>query len=243
MTVPSDEHGNRPDAWSRAIMRRALKASLGTLDHNTGAPYASLVIVGSDTGGAPVTLLSTLANHTKNLSKDPRVSLLFDETGGEGELLEGARVSVSGIMEKTDNPDIRARFLNRHPSAAEYADFNDFDFYTLNVEGAHFVGGFGLINDISAQDLKTGISDASALLEAEKNIVEHMNEDHAGAVRLFATKLLGAPDGEWRFVSCDPEGCDLVLEETGLRLAFPQRVTTADEVREALVELTARARK
>ncbi len=224
-------------------MRRALKASLATIDHETGSPYASLVIVAADAGGAPVMLLSTLANHTKNLGKDPRACLLFDETGGDGELLEGARLSVSGIMEKTAAPDIRARFLNRHPSAAGYAGFKDFDYYTLKVEGAHFVGGFGLITDISAQDLKTDISEAAALFDAETDIVEHMNKDHADAVRLFATKLLGAPDGDWRFVSCDPLGCDLVLEEAGLRLNFPQRVTTPDEVREALVELTRTARK
>jgi len=223
-------------------MRRALKASLATIDHETGSPYASLVIVATDAGGAPVTLLSTLANHTKNLANDPRASLLFDETGGGGELLEGARVSVSGVMEITDEPDIRARFLSRHPSAAGYAGFEDFAYYALKVEGAHFVGGFGLITDLTAQELKTDISDAAALLEAETGIVEHMNADHADAVQLFATKLLDAPNGEWRFVSCDPLGCDLVWGETGLRLDFPHRVTTPQEVRETLVELTRRAR-
>lgn len=187
-------------------------------------------------------LLSTLANHTKNLAGDPRASLLFDETGGDGELLEGARISVSGKIVKTNDPDVRARFLNRHPSAAGYAEFKDFDFYILNVEGAHLVGGFGLITDITAQNLKIDISDAAALIDAEAEIVDHMNEDHADAVRLFATKLLGAADGEWRFVSCDPMGCDLVLEETGLRLNFPQRITTPKEVRETLVELTRMAR-
>ena len=76
---------------------------------------------------------------------------------------------------------------------------------------------------------------------AETDIVEHMNTDHADAVALYAAKLLGARHGEWRFVSCDPQGCDLVLGETGLRLDFPSRVTTPQEARKALVELTQRA--
>ncbi len=51
-----------------------------------------------------------------------------------------------------------------------------------------------------------------------------MNDDHADAVRLYATKLLGAPDGDWRCVGCDPEGLELQLGRTALRLPFPQRV-------------------
>lgn len=236
------DEGKKPDIWSRRIMRRALKASLATISHATGTPYASLVMVAMHADGAPLTLISTLAEHTKNLSKDPRASLLFDETEGLGDPLEGARVTVSGVMERTEDPKVRARFLNRHPAAADYVDFEDFAFYTLRVEGAHFIGGFGRINDITAEKLKTDISDAAALLEAETDIVEHMNADHADAVALYAAKLLGARQGEWRFVSCDPQGCDLVLGETGLRLDFPSRVTTPQEARKALVELTQRAR-
>ena len=69
-----------------------------------------------------------------------------------------------------------------------------------------------------------------------------MNEDHADAVALYATRLLGAPAGEWRFVSCDPLGCDLVCGETGLRLDFPSRVTTPQALRKTLVDLSNQAR-
>jgi hypothetical protein len=242
MTVPQQNDGLTPAKWSRAIMRRALKASLATNHHETDYPYASLVTIAALPDGAPLTLISTLAEHTKNILKDPRASILFDETGGRGDPLEGARVSVFGKMEEVKDPAARARFLGRNPSAEMYADFDDFAFYVLRVEGAHFVGGFGRINDLSAEDLKTDISGTDALIEAEAEIVAHMNEDHADAVQLYATKLLGAPAGDWRFVSCDPEGCDLVCGEAGLRLDFPQRVTTPQEVRKALVELVQTAR-
>jgi len=231
-----------PGPWSRAILRRALKASLATSHHETGMPYASLVTIATMPDGAPLTLISTLAEHTKNILANPRASLLLDETGGLGDPLEGARVSVCGTMEKVDIPSARARFLNRHPSAARYADFDDFDFYTLKIEGAHFVGGFGRISDLTANDLTTDTSDAAQLMAAEAEIVAHMNADHAGAVALYATKLLGAPAGDWRFVSCDPEGCDLVAGETGLRLDFPHRVKTSQEARITLAELAKTAR-
>ena len=242
MTVPKEKESVPADQWSRAIMRRALKASLATLNRDTGMPYASLIAVASMFDNAPVTLISTLAEHTKNIEKDPRASILFDETDGLGDPLEGARVSVSGKLKKTQTRSARERFLSRHPSAKMYVDFADFDFYALEVEGAHFVGGFGRITDIQADGLRTDISDARALLDAEPEIVEHMNEDHADAIELYATKLLGAEPGPWRFVSCDPEGCDLVCGESGLRLDFPRRVTTPQDVRKALVELAQMAR-
>ncbi len=243
ITAPMKTGSKSPDSWSRAIMRRALKASLATLDRETGDPYASLVTIAAQSDGTPLTLISTLAEHTKNILKNPRASLLFDETGGLGDPLEGARVSVFGRMEKVSDPSARARFLSRHPSAEIYADFQDFAFYALKIEGAHFVGGFGLITDLSADELTTDVSDAAALIGAEADIVEHMNSDHGDAVALYAAKLLGAPPGDWRFVSCDPLGCDLVLAQTGLRLDFPHRVTTPQAVRKALVELSQSARR
>jgi len=232
-----------PDTWSRAIIRRALKASLASRHHETGNPYASLVTIATLPDGAPLMLISTLAEHTKNIAINPQVSLLFDETGGFDDPLEGARVSVSGRVEKLDKSSARARFLSRHPSAATYADFKDFAFYALTVEGAHFVGGFGRITDLGPDDLIIDVSGAARLTEAEAEIVEHMNADHAGTVVLYATKLLGAAAGGWRFVACDPEGCDLVLGEEGLRLDFPHRVTTPQEARIVLAELAKSAKR
>ena len=64
---------------------------------------------------------------------------------------------------------------------------------------------------------------AAPLLAAEPEVIEHMNADHADTCRLYATRLLGAPDGAWHCVGCDPEGLDLQSGRTGLRLPFPQR--------------------
>ena len=46
---------------------------------------------------------------------------------------------------------------------------------------------------------------AQGLVEAEPGIVEHMNEDHADAVELYATALADASPGAWRMVGIDPE--------------------------------------
>jgi putative heme iron utilization protein len=123
-----------------------------------------------------------------------------------------------------------------------FAGFADFAFYELKLKGAHLVAGFGRIVDLKPHDLLTDLVGAEAMVEAEAGAIEHMNADHADTCRLYATKLLGAPDGEWRCVGCDPEGLDLQCERTGLRLPFPQRVTQPGVLRAVLKQLADQAR-
>jgi putative heme iron utilization protein len=68
-----------------------------------------------------------------------------------------------------------------------------------------------------------------------------MNEDHADAEQLYATRLLGAEDGPWRLTGLDPEGVDLAQGDATLRLPFTQRVTTAAALRKVLVDLAMQA--
>jgi putative heme iron utilization protein len=138
-------------AQARDLLRQAQRASLATLLEN-GAPYASLVLVAEDEDFSPILLLSYLAEHAKNLKRDPRASLLIDGTAGLDEPLTGPRVTLIGAMTKSDDERLKTRYLARHKSAALYAGFRDFAFYRMNVERAHLVAGFGRIDWIDAAD-------------------------------------------------------------------------------------------
>jgi putative heme iron utilization protein len=231
-----------PGEAARALMRRALKASLATLETSTGHPYASLVTIATDVDGTPLFLISTLALHTKNLGTDARASLLFDGTDASGDPLAGGRVTVMGRAVKTARASARERFLARQPHARGYADFPDFAFYELLPERAHFIGGFGRIVDLKPADLLTDVSDAAALIEAHSDIVSHMNEDHAGAIELYATQIASAPGGPWRLTGLDPEGFDIVCDGVTRRLPFATKVKTAEDARREFVRLAADAR-
>ena len=192
--------------------------------------------------GAPLVLISRLAVHTKNILADPRVSLMIDERK-PGDPLQGARIMLLGAAAATDDPDARRRYLDRQPEADMFAGFADFAFYRVTLKGAHLVAGFGRIVDLKPPDFLTETADAAELVAAETEIVAHMNADHADAVRLYATKLLGAADGEWRCVGCDPEGLELQLERTALRLPFPQRVRARGELRHLLKQMAEEAQR
>ena len=183
-------------------------------------PYASLITTATEASGAPIFLISGLAQHTKNLAEDPRASILFDGTGAAGDPLQGARVTLWGRAEKVVDEAVRRRFLARHPEAAFYADFPDFAFWRLRVEGAHYIGGFGRIVDFAPEELLVDTEAAGDLLAAEPDILAHMNDDHADAIRLYATRLAGGPEGLWRMSGIDPEGCDLICEGDARRIRF-----------------------
>lgn len=224
----------------RHLIREARFGALATLEPG-GAPYASLVAVGTDPEGRPTLLISRLARHTRNIGADARVSLLVSATGGE-DPLNAPRASLVGRIASAEAPQVRTRYLARHAAASGYADFKDFAFFRVEVESAHLVEGFGRIVDVPGSALLTDWSDADELASGQDGVIAHMNADHADAVSLYATVLLGAPQGAWRMISLDPEGCEVSTGDLVRRLDFPQRSTSLAAVRKELVALVHSAR-
>jgi putative heme iron utilization protein len=112
----------------------------------------------------------------------------------------------------------------------------------MSLKSVHLVAGFGRIVDLKPEEVLTATDDAAELVAAEPDILAHMNADHADTCRLYASKLLGAPDGDWRCVGCDPEGLELQLERTALRLPFPQRIRAPGVLRQVLKQMADEAR-
>ena len=206
---------------ARRLLRIAATGSLATLDAD-GGPFASLVNVATTSAGEPVLLISDLAVHTRNLGRDHRASLL--------------------LVAPDDDPASRGRYLARHREAAGYADFADFGFYRMTVTSAHLVAGFGRIVDLDRSDLLTDCSAAADLIAAEESAIEHMNTDHADALRLYATRLLGEDDGDWCLTGLDPDGLDLQAGSRRARLVFETPVTAPGALRHMLADLAGKAR-
>lgn len=231
----------------RDLVRKLDRAALATAlpGENGTWPYASLVLVAVDHDLSPILLMSDLAEHTKAIRADNRVSLLFDGTAGLAQPLTGPRVSLLGraapIGGGAQDDRLKRRFLARHPDAEMYAGFADFRFYRVALERAHLVGGFGKIRWLTPAELMPA-APAAALIEAEAGIVAHMNDDHADAIDLYASKLLALAGTGWRMTGIDSEGIDLRLGGAIARLALPVSVSGTDDARKALVALVAKAR-
>jgi len=239
-TLSSDN----PAALARSLARSCTRAALAT--NFGGAPYASLVLLAVDLDATPLLLLSELAQHSRNIAFDPRVSLLLDATEGHPDPLTGPRLTLLGRALPTDDPRCLARFISHHPTSAGYAGFRDFHLYRVDVERGHLVVGFGRIDWIGGADLLFA-PDTGALAAAEPGILTHMNEDHSDAIAQYAQRLLGRSGTGWRMTGIDPEGIDLRCESETARLDFSAPIATpiltAAAARAALVQLAEAARQ
>lgn len=232
-----------PGKLAKSLLRRSRQGALATLMPGSGDPYCSLVNLASHPDGSPILLISRLAVHTRNILADSRVSLMLDERAA-GDPLEGARIMLSGRAEQAENERdlLQRRYLNAHPAAEAFVSFKDFAFFRIRPAGTHLVAGFGRIVDLKPEQFLTDLAGAEDLLAAEEGAVEHMNADHRAAMGLYATRLLGAPAGDWRCTGCDPEGIDMQNGQTALRLDFPERVADGTALRKMLVRLVGEAR-
>lgn len=241
MTSPD---GIAAERQARSLLRGALTASLATIGPD-GAPHCSLVLVACLPDATPLLLLSGLSAHTKNLAREPRVALMAAGTPAGEDPLDVGRVTLLGRARRLDDEAgrarARARFLAKHPPAALYADFGDFAFHAVAVAEGHFVGGFARARSMAAAAL--AVPPAPALEAAEAEIVAHMNQDHAEAVGLYATRLLGQAAGDWIMTGIDPEGVDLRAGARAARLDFASPVTDPAGARAALVALAKKARR
>jgi len=227
---------------ARLLARRRGVGALATRMAD-GAPYASMVTYACNWQGEPLFLFSGLSDHTKNLIEESRAALLVEEATSRRNPQTGPRVTLMGRVVKDNDPNVRARFLARHPDAAQYADFGDFSLFRMRLERAHYVGGFARAIWFERKHILSPKAAADAFREAEAGIVEHINSDHADAVELYANRLLRRRGKGWRVAGADPDGLDLRCQGRSARLDFENPAMDSNDCRTALVALAERARR
>lgn len=226
---------------ARVLLRQALRGALATLDHRSpGRPYVSLVLIATEPDGTPITLISGLALHTRNLAADLRSSLLLDATAGLDDPMTGARLTLTGHAAPSGSGTALARFLARHPAASAYAELPDFRPFAFHIEAAHYIGGFGRIVDLSPPALATDVSDADGLVGEESGLIAEINVELRETLGRYASGVAGAAGGDWKVSGLDPEGADLLHRSNTLRVDFPARVRTAAEAKRVLGALLAK---
>jgi putative heme iron utilization protein len=131
-----------PDYYNaaRLLIRNAKTATLATAQ--AGVPHAALVTVATLADLTPILLLSQLAVHTRQLQANPACALLLTGEPSSENPQTAPRICLSGAASKTADPKARANFLDRHPYAALYVDFADFEFWQVVVSEAYYIGGF-----------------------------------------------------------------------------------------------------
>lgn len=247
LTPAEPAKGRTAAEEARTLVANNTVGSLATISDD-GHPWASLVTYGSLADGSPVLLLSTLAEHGRNLERDPRASLMVAARGVDREPLAHGRVTLAGRAERPDGDLVRAAqeaHLDAVPTAAAYAGFNDFSLWVLRVERVRWVGGYGRMDSTDMESYAAAEPDPTAPSAAAA--IAHLNDDHPDALLAIAQALAGYPDATAATATAiDRYGLELKIEtprgRAPARVAYAEPAQAAHELRAATVELTKRAR-
>ncbi len=247
-SIPEPSYADR----ARTLVHLGRIGSLSTLSQKRpGWPFGSVMPYGLDSLGRPNFLISTMAMHTQNILGDSRAGLLVTQPDASGDALGASRVTLMGEISKVSEEEreqVRGLYLARYENARYWVDFQDFAFYRMEVVDVYYVGGFGVMGWVAADDYRRAEPDP--LADAAPGIIAHMNADHADALVLLARRFADADAKdaeEATMTAVDRLGFHLRLKTGdrmhGVRIAFTHEVRSAEETRTVLVEMVQQARQ
>ena len=221
-------------AEARRLLRKNRFGMLATLSKKFGGhPFGSITPYILDHDAQPVILISTLAEHTKNIENDNRVSLLVHEAGDN--VQAEARITVLGDCARMqDQEQVKTRYLRYFPNAESYFATHDFFFYRIAPIMIRYIGGFGEIHWIPAKDFT---APENQLAAQEEGILAHMNHDHAQNLLDYCRHYQGKKANNVEMAGIDCDGFDVRADAELLRFDFDAPVLDAMQAREALVKM------
>lgn len=229
------EQGNEARRFTRGQTSGVLSTLSKRLD---GFPFGSVSPFILDHAGRPVILISEIAEHTRNIDADPRVSLIVQPYSQD--MQTTGRVTVIGQAERLQEKDsLGPRYLRYFPQAEAYFAMHDFHFYRIEPVKVRWIGGFGRIFWV---DPEAWLSATGSLADAEGDILAHMNADHSDTLRAFCSHVHGCNTEAVSMIGIDPDGFDVRADQRILRFEFAAPVLDAQAARTTLVEMAQQCR-
>jgi putative heme iron utilization protein len=198
-----------------------------------GYPFGSVTPYCLDGSGQPIIYISHIAQHTRNIMADARLSLTVVEGGVKSDDVQ-ARGRVTCVAngrpvdESVEGGGVSARYFRYFPASRKYDQTHDFTFFRLELVRIRFIGGFGQIFWIDPDEFtaKNPFSPAQEL-----QIIEHMNNDHAGALKRYCGGAAAT------MIGIDSDGFDVIKSGMKVRFTFDTPVHTMNDARQALIAM------
>lgn len=224
-----------PAREARQLLRAHRYGALCTLSKKFGGhPFGSITPYLVDHDGSVLILISSLAEHTKNILADPRVSLITHSQDNPHIQAQG-RVTIIGEARLVAERELTGqRYLRYFPEAGAYFAMHDFSFYRIVPQAIRYIGGFGNIHWVEAEDYTVP---PYPLIGQEDGTIAHMNADHSESLLRYCLHFhqYAASGAEMLGMDCD--GFDVRADDRVLRFDFAGPVLDAQQARKALVEM------
>jgi len=225
---------------ARMMLRAHRYGVLSTLSKKfDGYPFGSIAPYLVDHDGSMIILISALAEHTKNILSNPRVSIITHDQRNPHIQTQG-RVTVVGDAELEQNRDgVGTRYLRYFPEAEPYFTMHDFSFYRIRPIAIRYIGGFGRINWL---DVPSYMVESCSLSGSEAEMIAHMNKDHQEALRNCCRHFYQFEAMDVAMLGIDLDGFDVRADDRVLRFGFEQPVLDAQQARKVLVKMAKTAK-
>uniref|UniRef100_A0A0E0LMI2 Uncharacterized protein n=1 Tax=Oryza punctata TaxID=4537 RepID=A0A0E0LMI2_ORYPU len=253
MAAPADAPGGSADAFEvirahqekaarlppveeiRTILDRSVRGVLATHSQgHVGYPSGSMVDFACDQDGSPILAVSSLAIHSKNLSENPKCSLLVAK---DPEDRTDTVITVYGDATPVSDQEqdaVRSAYLRRHPEAF-WVDFGDFHFLHIKPKAVRYVSGVATAilgsGEFSAAEFKEAKVDP--ISQFSTPITSHMNKDHSDDTKLIVDFAY--------MLDVDSLGFNVKAGYDGsvlkLRIPFPRRAQDRKDVKTLIVEM------
>lgn len=214
------------------MLRAHRYGALSTLSKKfDGHPFGSITPYLVDHDGSLLILISGLAEHTKNILGDSRVSLITHDQYNPHIQTQGRVTLVGNATFDPDRERCGIRYLSYFPEAQTYFDMPDFNFFRIVPFSIRYIGGFGDIHWVKADNYRLPsyplISGESALLD-----------EFDAAQRSALARSVGVADAkEVTLISVDCDGFDLRADDRVYRSDFAEVVLDVSQARAAIQAL------
>ncbi len=208
-----------------------------------GFPFGSVVPYDVDTEGRICIYISFIAEHYKNLQEASEASLTVIDAFGTHDPQAYARACL--LLRFTPVPEsekltVQKSYEQRFPNSINYEIAHNFLFMRGVVERIRWIGGFGDIQWLGAENYRAVQPDHLAY--GAWDVISHMNDDHEEALRSMVVGVRG---------SCEPKASvkmvSLTSKEFVVRVGdskatddvvipFVRKIENAAELRAIMIE-------
>lgn len=222
---------------ARRMLRAHRYGALSTLSKKfDGYPFGSITPYLTDHDGSLLILISTLAEHTKNIQHDSRVSLITHDQRDPHIQTQGRVTVVGNAQPEPERDKAGLRYLRHFPEAQTYFAMHDFSFYRIRPVAIRYIGGFGRIHWVNMENY--AVADADGFAQNEDALLAEVNAKSAKALSRLLQLQHGVAATETQAVGIDCDGLDVQHAGQTWRLDFPE-TAGIDSVRDALAQLLA----
>lgn len=206
---------------ARRMLRAHRYGALGTISKKLdGYPFGSITPYLVDHDGSLLILISTLAEHTKNIGHDPRVSLITHDQRDPHIQTQGRVTAVGNAQLEPNRQQAGLRYLRYFPEAQTYFAMHDFSFYRIRPLAIRYIGGFGKIHWVNMEDY--AVAQAEIFAQREEATLAEINAYQQDALRQLLQQRHSVDAAGMQAIGLDCDGLDVRCNEQIWRLDFPE---------------------